>query len=301
MTSSLSFASGKQVWSINLQPKGYNCLTDVRIWFWRHYLVVDPDLEFCRVLNERNLQRASVFRHRGSTFFGDRRINKILVFDVDTHQEVPIAVLAGADPAAACPQVQGWWWISEPSNEVEAAWKDRLVLRDRHHGLYVNREGQPDSPLCSACADDLVRWVAPDLLLITKNYSEKNPSTQIVDLDGKTKYRIDPGVGANVVFNSTGTRFVQFGTYQTGWGHIRYWLDDQFSDFITTDRKTIRVFSTSSGELLFKKTWRKDEADADNNWQPDLKLALSDDGTFLAYYTHDARVLIYRLASSASH
>lgn len=305
VTSFTSFASSQQVWTINLHARGYDSRSNVRIWFWRHYLVVDPDVEICRALNKRNLERVSP--GRGPEFHVPAaRTRKTLVFDIDTHQEVSLEVLAGADRAAACPQVQGWWWFGKYRVEIPAAWKDRLVRKDGQGGLYVTGEGQPDSPLCRACADDGVRWVAPDLLLIKKFDSEKNLGAEVVGLDGKTRYRLDPGKvqsGPYAVFNSTGTRFALVSTYQSGWGRIRYWLADRLSDdlFITADRKTIQVFSTSDGQQLFEKTWRKDEADADNNWQPDLKLALSDEGAFLAYYTHEATVLVYRLASDTGH
>jgi hypothetical protein len=300
-TSSGAFASGQQVWAIDLQARGYDSRSNVRIWFWHHYLVLDPDVEVCRALNKRNLARVSP--DRGPDRVPAAQARKTLVFDIATQQEVSVAVLADADRAAACPQVQGWWWFGRYRLEVPAAWKDSVVRKDGRGGLYVNREGQPDSPLCRACADDGVRWVAPDLLFIRKFDSDK---AEVVDLQGQTRYRLDPRKIApvtNVVFNSTGTRFALFGTHQSGWGHIRYWLEDQLSDdlFITTDRKTVQVFSTSNGQQLFEKTWRKDEADADKNWQPDLKLALSDDGGFLAYFTHEAKVLVYRLASDAAH
>jgi hypothetical protein len=261
-------------------------------------------VEICRALNQRNLAHVSPSRHPEFRTPATRT-HKTLVFDIDTHQEVPLEVLVGAERTAACPQVQGWWWFGEYRNEVRAAWKDRLIRKDGHGGLYVTREGQPDSSLCRACADDYVRWVAPDLLLIEKFNAEKALSAQVVDLNGKKRYQLDPGKvqSGAAVFNSTATRFALFSTYQSGWGHIRYWLADRLSDdpFITTDRKTIQIFSTRDGQQLFEKTWRKDEADADNNWQPDLKLALSDDGDFVAYYTHEATILIYRLASDTSH
>jgi hypothetical protein len=304
-TSSGAFASGQQVWAIDLQARGYDSRTNVRIWFWRHYLVVDPDAEVCRALNKSNLARNSP-SHAPPFHIPDARgTHNMLVFDIDTHQEVSSGVLVGADRAAACPQVQGWWWFGESREEVLAAWKDRLVRKDKQGGLYVSREGRPDSLFCRACADDGVRWVAPDLLIVGKYNSEKALSVEVVDLDGKTRYRLDPDKvrAFNAVFNATGTRFALFGTYQSGLGHLLYWLHDRVSDdpFITTDRKTIQVFSTSDGQQLFDKTWRKDEADGDNNWEPDLKLALSDDGAFLAYYTHEAKVLVYRLTSDAAH
>jgi hypothetical protein len=304
-TSSGAFASGQQVWAIDLQARGYDSRSNVRIWFWHHYLVLDPNVEICRALNKRNLARVSP--NSGPEFrVPAAHTRKTLVFDIDTHREVSPDVLADADRAAACPQVQGWWWFGMYRLEVPAAWKNSLVRKDGRGGLYVSREGEPDSPLCRACADDSVRWVAPDLLFIRKSDSDKDLSAEVVDLQGQTRYRLDPrkvSPVTNVVFNSTGTRFALFGTYQSGWGHIRYWLEDQLSDdlFITTDRKTVQVFSTSNGQHLFEKTWRKDEADADKNWQPDLKLALSDDGGFLAYFTHEAKVLVYRLASDAAH
>lgn len=298
--SSSTFASGQQVWGIHLQARRYDSQSNVRIWFWRHYVIVDPDVEICRALNKGNLERVSPSRHP-EFHVPDSHIHKTLVFDIETHQEVSPEVLVGADRAATCPQVQGWWWFGEYRDKVKASWKDRLVRKDDHGGLYVTREAQPDNPLCRACADDAVRWVAPDLLLIEKFNSEKALGAEVVDLDGKTRYRLAPGKGGNAVFNSTGTRFALFSTYQSGWGHVRFWLADRLSDdsFITTDRKTIQVFSTRDGQQLFEKTWRKDEADADNNWQPDLKLALSDDGAFLACYMSDATLVIYRLASDS--
>lgn len=302
--SSLSLASGRKVWSINLQARGYDSSSNVRIWFWRHYLVVDPDVEVCRALNNRNLARISASRPSAYPSFLERPY-KTMVFDIDTHREVSLEVLVGADPTAACPQVQGWWWFGEHREDVRAAWKDRLVREDGHRGLYFNREGQPETPICRACAHHSVRWIAPYLLLMAKFSSEdKCLSAAVVDLDGETKYWLDPRklqLGLHAVFNSTGTRFALVWRYQSGWGLIRYGLGDLMGGGDTTmDRKTIQVFSTSDGQQLFSKTLRGKHK-ADEYSQPDLKLALSDDGDFLAYFTNDAKILIYRLASDTSH
>jgi hypothetical protein len=293
-----SFASGKQLWTIDLKSRGYGYSSDIRIWFWQRYLVVEPNPGFCRtgILEDAGLPA-------DPTKVGSSRLPlpQTMVFDVDAKHEASAKVLAEADRGATCPQYQGGWWsLKQLSIEIAASWKKMLVLRQSGE-LQLQRPGQPPVVICRQCPEhSTVRWVSPNLLFLAKfDNNEKPLSAEVVDLTGKTRYQISHGKlspRAYVVFNNTGSRFVLLWTWQTRWRHLVDGLGDYLASTETLDRKTMKVFSSSDGHKIFEKTWGWDEASGEYaGRQPDLRVSLSADGNLLAYCDQDRQVVIYEL------
>jgi hypothetical protein len=293
-----SFASGKQIWAIDLKSRGFGYSSNVRIWFWHHYLVVEPNADFCRarILEDAGLPKDSVIAgYSGSP------LTKTMVFDVDAQHEVSPDVLADVDREATCPQYQGGWWsLKQLSYETAAAWR-KMMVRRQGGELQLRRPGQPPVVICSQCPEhSTVRWVSPNLLFLARFDSNERPlSAEVVDLTGKTRYQISHGKlspRAYVVFNNTGSRFALLWTWQTRWRHLVDGFGDYLASTETLDRKTMKVFSSTDGQEIFAKTWGWDEASGEyEGRQADLRVALSDDGNLLAYCDHDRHLVIYEL------
>jgi hypothetical protein len=166
----------------------------------------------------------------------------------------------------------------------------------------VEQPGQPDIFFCRRCVDkkeSLVRWVAPDRLMIARNDSRQDKKAAVMDLHGVEQYRFaleDFPLDAQVVFNPAGTRFAIFWEYQSRWSKIRYVLDDFFGDSAAEDRMTMKVFSTATGEQIFEKTWHSGQ-EAENIYRGGNKIALSDDGSWLAYLSSNLKIEIFKLPS----
>ncbi|HEX7289414.1 MAG TPA: hypothetical protein VF532_24740 [Candidatus Angelobacter sp.] len=295
--------SGKTVWEIDLHQFGNVHYTHARVWFWGNYIVVEPSPDFCSELNRQNYKRTYI----GLTAF-DEPLPPLpehtVVLDLATRAPVSRDVLkdAAAARAANCPQVQGWWWGGQLRDDIPAAWGRSLLRRNGQGGLYLDRAGQPEAVFCSSCMEEkpIVRAAAPERVLLAAVTDYTVTEARIVDLQAREQFRLDLKGARNpyVVFNTTGTRFAVIWPYQSHLGHVRYWLDDFTSSGggITFDRKTMKVFSAVDGEKLFEKTWHKDEADVDTVGDADQRVALSDDGSLLAYIGHGSKLVVWHLA-----
>jgi len=306
LVAAMSAAAEDHVWEVDLRPYMKGSFYPHRVWFQGKYLVVEPSSDFCH-----DMLKASVDR----TFLKPQDLVRPVlplsgaahVFDVNKREEVSVDIFKAETQnldearAAACPQLEELSWVSSRRADIPVAWNQALLRRNGSGGIDIDRPGQPEVSICERCLSEktIIRFVAPERVLIAATGSDLSKNARVLDLQGKEKFQFDlKGMpeDAYVVFDRSGTRFAVTWIWQSGLGHLRYFLDDYLSDGagITYDRKIIQVFSTVTGQRLYKNIWHS-RAEASGFYDSDNSIAFSGDGSLLAYVNAEYKIVIMKV------
>lgn len=268
--------------------------------------MVEDNRAYCEAVKKQNLDHRFLSLKAFAYPLPDLLPNT-LVFDIKRHMASSPSVLEDSREesaqvrASSCPQEELFSWQTSQHIDTPAVWNRTLLRRDGEGGLLLDRTGQSPTQFCRNCLAgiSLVRFISPDQAMLLRSDANAVIEAVVVGKDGVEQFRMDPkqmSLDTFVVFNASGTRFALMWSRQSALGHMRYYLDDFFSDGsgITYDRKTIQVFSSTTGHKLFEKKWKgREESYSDLYY--DERVALSEDGDLLAYLTGKDRLVIERI------
>jgi hypothetical protein len=304
------FASGQKLWEFDLRRNGYPEAPDATVRFWGHYVITGNRVPQCDSLDLSaaanfdlnrlpKLQRDHELQQAADKLWAT---SNSLVFDVATGRQVPRKLLANETISWDCLPSLHWGDPAPGRVQLIAHMENTWVLKDNESNFYLERQGVGRTLFCSRCKHfNAVAPLGSELFLMKPAYGHHD--FEVRDAEGRKRYaisRLCHREGCDVVFNRQETRFATVENYQSVSGHFIYLGDNIFNHNgpLKVDQKRLRVFSSATGSELFGHTW-KDPEEAEYDYLHNReKIAFSDDGSFLAIVTHEAKLLVFKISEN---
>lgn len=271
---------------LGLKASNKDFYTDVRVHWWRQYIVVDSTYIACGKCRPNSTRTETP---------GPR-----LVIDYTTGKQVPPEAIADA---VLEPNPQDFHFdgqpVQDPDGEVLAEWRGMTLVRGKENKLWLKEPGRPNTLLFSRPGYQSAVFISPELILIVGQIADDPNCTichfhqWVIDKTGALKYKL-PSFYADITdyhaLSREGSRFAIRDDVESK----KYVLIDILSlgtgSYSPINVARVRVFVTDNGKQMLEYKWSPGKYDLGSR----RGIALSDDGALLAV-VKGTDLLIFRI------